>query len=316
MSLLERLAGRRGLGRQARGADGVQHEPTAASPAASGRAAGPGVGRPGILAALGRCLSPANALVVLASALRHSGTTEEALARHGLDQALLLQLKRGVDLFCRDPVRATAGQAELAALMAPPSEHGDAPPVIVRIEDENGVVDARSQARALCVQAGFSATEQVKVATAVSELARNIQRYVGRGTVTLTLLRGEPPGIEVVAEDQRARHPPHRGGPVGALRLEDGPRTRPQGLSAADGRIRSRDGSRPRDPGLHPQVPPSAIDAQPECARSPTTSGSRRFRPWRPTVKAGRAQGQRRAGDPKARGEGSGDRAVGGARVR
>jgi serine/threonine-protein kinase RsbT len=50
--------------------------------------------------------------------------------------------------------------------------------------------------------AGFSQTGQFMLATAVSELARNIFEYANKGEITIrTLKRGAKKGIEIVAED-------------------------------------------------------------------------------------------------------------------
>ncbi len=50
--------------------------------------------------------------------------------------------------------------------------------------------------------AGFSATEATVIATAISEIARNIVRFARRGEVTSTLLTEDgATGIMVVAQD-------------------------------------------------------------------------------------------------------------------
>ncbi|MBF0528853.1 MAG: anti-sigma regulatory factor [Deltaproteobacteria bacterium] len=57
-------------------------------------------------------------------------------------------------------------------------------------------------ARRLAAQAGFSATLQFLIATAVSELATNIIRYAGRGEITLrVIINDHRTGLEVVALD-------------------------------------------------------------------------------------------------------------------
>ena len=50
---------------------------------------------------------------------------------------------------------------------------------------------------------GFGAIDQARIATAVSELARNIFLYAGTGTVTVRELdRSGRRGIEIMCEDQ------------------------------------------------------------------------------------------------------------------
>src|SRR5512142_563556 len=54
-------------------------------------------------------------------------------------------------------------------------------PHYVPIECEDDVVKARNEARELARRVGFSSIDQVKIATVVSELARNIISYAGHG---------------------------------------------------------------------------------------------------------------------------------------
>jgi serine/threonine-protein kinase RsbT len=76
--------------------------------------------------------------------------------------------------------------------------------VRVQISCTDDVVQARQQGRALATDIGFSASESTLIAAAISELARNIVKYAGRGEIVLrsegngTLLmiaRDEGPGI-------------------------------------------------------------------------------------------------------------------------
>lgn len=60
------------------------------------------------------------------------------------------------------------------------------------------IAQARSQAEA----AGFDEPTCFKIATATSELARNILKYAGRGHVLVRVLNGgDRRGIEIVAKD-------------------------------------------------------------------------------------------------------------------
>lgn len=73
---------------------------------------------------------------------------------------------------------------------------------VVQIAGEVDIAHASYEAMKLAEVAGFNQTGQFMVATAVSELARNIFTYANRGEVTIrTLKRGTKKGIEVVAED-------------------------------------------------------------------------------------------------------------------
>jgi serine/threonine-protein kinase RsbT len=72
----------------------------------------------------------------------------------------------------------------------------------VAIESDGDVVMARQEARAMGAALGFSSTDLTLLATAISEVARNITTYAGHGEVTLRVLRERGrDGIEVVASD-------------------------------------------------------------------------------------------------------------------
>ncbi|MEN6460607.1 MAG: anti-sigma regulatory factor [Syntrophomonas sp.] len=73
----------------------------------------------------------------------------------------------------------------------------------VFINTEADIVVARQTARELARELGFSATDQAKIATAVSELARNIVVYAQKGEIICRiLLNGKRRGIEIIARDQ------------------------------------------------------------------------------------------------------------------
>ncbi len=71
------------------------------------------------------------------------------------------------------------------------------------IRSDLDIVIARTMARDMARALGFSAVDQARIATAVSELARNIYLYAGTGTVTVREVEklGRK-GIEIVCEDQ------------------------------------------------------------------------------------------------------------------
>ncbi len=60
---------------------------------------------------------------------------------------------------------------------------------------------ARQKVRELAVNMAFSAVDQTRIATAVSELARNSLVFAGEGTVTIYALQGDRKGIQIVCED-------------------------------------------------------------------------------------------------------------------
>ena len=78
------------------------------------------------------------------------------------------------------------------------------PPELVgiAIKVEADIVAARTSGRDMCRDLGFTDINQIKVATAISELARNIYRYAKTGTITLRRLGAPRPGIEILALDR------------------------------------------------------------------------------------------------------------------
>jgi serine/threonine-protein kinase RsbT len=78
-----------------------------------------------------------------------------------------------------------------------------AQPKTAVIRSDLDIVIARTMARDAAKSLGFGAIDQARIATAVSELARNIFLYAGTGNVTVREV--EKPGrkgIEIVCEDQ------------------------------------------------------------------------------------------------------------------
>ena len=74
--------------------------------------------------------------------------------------------------------------------------------VRVAIRTDADVVTARQEARAMGSELGLSSTDLTLLATAISEVARNITTYAGEGEVALRILNsGGRQGVEVVASD-------------------------------------------------------------------------------------------------------------------
>lgn len=73
----------------------------------------------------------------------------------------------------------------------------------IPIESERDIVSARQRGRELARTIGFSNTDQALVATAISEVARNIVIYAKQGTVVLRRLdEGSRRGLLIIAEDR------------------------------------------------------------------------------------------------------------------
>jgi anti-sigma regulatory factor (Ser/Thr protein kinase) len=74
--------------------------------------------------------------------------------------------------------------------------------VVVAIGADADLVSARAQARRLAERLGFTGTDATLIATAVSEIARNIIVHVGRGEIVLRPVEEERRcGLVVVARD-------------------------------------------------------------------------------------------------------------------
>jgi serine/threonine-protein kinase RsbT len=73
----------------------------------------------------------------------------------------------------------------------------------VPINSDQDIVAARQKGRSLAVAVGFSSGDATLIATAISELARNIITYAKSGEIRLTVLNGSVrQGIQLVAYDK------------------------------------------------------------------------------------------------------------------
>lgn len=87
----------------------------------------------------------------------------------------------------------------------------------VPVAADSDIVTARMRARAMALHLGFRTTDATLIATAVSELARNILLYAGRGEITITALEnGGRKGLAMMARDEGP------GIPDAAKAMEDG----------------------------------------------------------------------------------------------
>jgi serine/threonine-protein kinase RsbT len=78
-----------------------------------------------------------------------------------------------------------------------------APETRVAIHSDADIVTARQQGRALAERLGFTGSDLTCIATAISELGRNILTYAGNGDIILRSAHlGSKRGIAVVARDE------------------------------------------------------------------------------------------------------------------
>jgi serine/threonine-protein kinase RsbT len=76
--------------------------------------------------------------------------------------------------------------------------------VTVPIAQDRDIVTARQRGRAMASKIGFSSTDQISIATAISELSRNIVEYAREGEIVLSMVRAQEngqSGIQIVARD-------------------------------------------------------------------------------------------------------------------
>ena len=71
----------------------------------------------------------------------------------------------------------------------------------VAINSDQDIVLARQKGRALAVEFGFTSSDATLIATAISELARNIVSYARRGQIILKTLTTSRQGLSIVATD-------------------------------------------------------------------------------------------------------------------
>jgi serine/threonine-protein kinase RsbT len=75
--------------------------------------------------------------------------------------------------------------------------------VVVEIASDADLVPARAEARTLALRLGFSRTDATLIATAVSEVARNIVVHVGKGQLVMRpVFEDRRYGLVAVASDE------------------------------------------------------------------------------------------------------------------
>lgn len=154
-----------------------------------------------LVGCLARHLGPVTGARVLAEARRATGRERSPLGTRDV-WLLLLELP---NLMAKHVGPGTVARAleELNALAAegPVSSQRPAGIVALSIQKESDVVDARSKAIAVAQLAGFVMADAVKVATVVSELARNVLQYAGSGAIEIVSITGRRRGVQVIARD-------------------------------------------------------------------------------------------------------------------
>ena len=129
-------------------------------------------------------------------------------------ETIMRELENSVRLFARSnssqliascaralsPGSASGAAGSLGVAVGPPTGLALAPKKLP-IEQEKDIATARLEAWSEAVRIGLSKFASVKVATAVSELARNIVFYAGKGTVELRSVKDDSgvAGLQIIA---------------------------------------------------------------------------------------------------------------------
>lgn len=179
-----------------------------------------------VLAILRRYLSDPTSRSLLSSAARRANVRLEMVTRADVP-SLVKELGPGLNIFLQEPEKlqncksllalvatensspatSMGSMGSLGSMSMSSYEHhapveNRADGITVPIRAEHDVVRARTLGKDMAKQLGFSDVVQTKVATAVSELARNIFQYAGTGEVRFRRIEGKRRGIEIVARDQ------------------------------------------------------------------------------------------------------------------
>ena len=76
------------------------------------------------------------------------------------------------------------------------------PEKTILIKKEVDIIHARKEGREMARDIGFGSVEQCRIATAISELTRNIIRYAGHGKVVIKAIQRRHKGIEITCSDE------------------------------------------------------------------------------------------------------------------
>jgi serine/threonine-protein kinase RsbT len=161
-----------------------------------------------VVGALKAYFSEPIAKVLVASTLRRAQLDDSALSDANLGHAIDA-LERVIPLYITDERRRLECISRLRDL-APANDHGYEQPKRIlspaattfRVSVSEDVSNAREAGRDIAQQVGFGRLEQMKIATAISELARNILLYAAPGEMRIAGIVAPRRGIEIVAADE------------------------------------------------------------------------------------------------------------------
>lgn len=148
---------------------------------------------------LSQHVSAINARVVVERSRR---AISDPMLRSREDRARFLAAVRStLRLFTSDEKAATIVE-DIDRRLSPSSVRIDQEQLSFLIQDEDDLRAARAGARDLCLTFASTSGAAQRVATAVSELARNIVSYTPGGQIDIDVRRGPPVRVRIVAEDK------------------------------------------------------------------------------------------------------------------
>jgi serine/threonine-protein kinase RsbT len=148
--------------------------------------------------ALSRHVSPINARAIIERSRRSLADPN----RLALDDRtrFLTAVRATVRLFTSDD-KAVAILDDFERRLQPGAVQVGHETLVFRMNDENDLRAARAAARDTCLAFAARATDAQRVATAVSELGRNIIAYTPGGQIEIEVRRGPPLRVRLLAVD-------------------------------------------------------------------------------------------------------------------
>lgn len=154
-----------------------------------------------LLDLLSEYVSRINAQSLLARALSRTGSTGPFIVDEKNLPMVLQRLEASASLFIHPDRRASLQERLRSFRNSVENVEPEPQAETIPIVKESDIVVARTRARHLCEAMGGGNVTAHKVATVVSELARNIVSYTKGGTVELTPSKS-PPAITIQARDR------------------------------------------------------------------------------------------------------------------
>ncbi len=142
-------------------------------------------------------ISPMNARAILTRAVRAEGLAPETLSSSGLRRCSAA-LRRGAALFV-SPSQLERAMEAINSICG--SDSMLVEQCVLELRGEHDIADARARARRICTTAQASAFCTQKIATIVSELARNVVMYAGMGSIEIVPSNTRPKKIRICATD-------------------------------------------------------------------------------------------------------------------